>query len=187
MNYQTTLLEDWIKNFYQNLSIFHPHQLNLHDISYRLGYSITYKDISSRFYNDEVIIDERLNSQEQWQDFGHELCHALRHNGNQLIMSESFLKMQEYQANNFMYHFCIPTFMLLNFDFPYLRIHAIKRMANAFNVTFEFADKRLEMFENKLTSELFHQEYLKMIEDIPSAKEPAGIIYLDADKEKVNS
>ncbi|WP_149865378.1 ImmA/IrrE family metallo-endopeptidase [Bacillus zhangzhouensis] len=32
------------------------------------------------------LINTRLSPQEQWQDFGHELCHALRHEGNQLIM-----------------------------------------------------------------------------------------------------
>ncbi|AGK51993.1 ImmA/IrrE family metallo-endopeptidase [Bacillus sp. 1NLA3E] len=181
MDYQTTLLEDWIEDFYFKLEIYHPHQLDLLDISFRMGLSLIFKDISSRFYHKEVIIDERLSSQEQWQEFGHELCHALRHNGNQLIMSESFIELQEHQANNFMYHFCIPTFMLMNIEFPRTKGQTINLIADTFNVTIDFAKKRLEMFENRVTGELFHREYIKMLEDIPVVHEEPGIIYLDDD------
>ncbi|WP_411810215.1 ImmA/IrrE family metallo-endopeptidase [Bacillus altitudinis] len=47
---------------------------------------VEFLNISSRYYAGTIIIDNRLSPQEQWQNFGHELCHALRHEGNQLIM-----------------------------------------------------------------------------------------------------
>lgn len=52
-----------------------------------------------------------LSSQGQRQGFGHELCHTLRHEGNQLIMPPLFRELQEMHAKRFAYKFCIPTFM----------------------------------------------------------------------------
>lgn len=150
MKYQTTLLEDWIENFYTNIGIFHPQKLDLHTVANRMGYSVTYRDISSRFYENEVIIDERLGPQEQWQEFGHEVCHLERHAGNQLVMPPPFLEFQEYQAKLFAYHFCAPTFMLLRQELPKERKQAIYFIANTFFVTLEFAEHRLSLFWNRI-------------------------------------
>lgn len=162
MKYQTTLLEDWIRDFYYDIGIHYPHQLDMHEIIYRLGMSITYMDISSRFYKKEVIIDERLSKEKQWEDFGHELCHYYRHYGNQMNMPEDFLQLQEFQARFFALHFCIPTFMLLNLRLPNVRGQAIDFIAETFKVTRMFAKKRLEVFENKINSSLFYEELYKM-------------------------
>ncbi|CAM4019849.1 ImmA/IrrE family metallo-endopeptidase [Mesobacillus zeae] len=149
MRYHTTLLEDWIQNFYFNIGVFHPHQLDIEDIIHRVGYSLTYRNISSRFYNDEVIIDERLTPQQQWQEFAHELCHAERHSGNQLIMPQQFIELQEYQANLFAYHFCVPTFMLRNIVLPSNRKEAALLISGTFNVEFKFAVFRLRIYERQ--------------------------------------
>lgn len=158
MNYRTTLLEDWIKDFYYDIGILHPHQIDMHDIIYRLGMSVKYMNISSRIYEDEVIIDERLSKEEQWEEFGHEFCHFKRHFGNQLIMPEEFLKLQEFQANYFSYHFCVPTFMLIQLTFPPTRGEVIKQVAQMFKVTYKFAEKRFVMFENRINSMIFSKK-----------------------------
>ncbi|RBP87870.1 uncharacterized protein DUF955 [Cytobacillus firmus] len=163
MKYQTTLLEDWIKNFYYRIGIFRPQQLDMLEIIYRLGMSVKYMDISSRFYQNVVIIDERLSPQEQWEEFGHELCHYQRHEGNQLILSVSFLKLQESQAALFSYHFCVPTFMLLKIKFPPFRGQAVELISDTFNVTLEFANNRLAMFENRINSTLFFERLYQTI------------------------
>jgi Zn-dependent peptidase ImmA (M78 family) len=152
MKYQTTLLEDWIEIFYSRIGINHPRQLDIHTIANRLGYSVIYRDISSRFYNDSVIIDERLSPQEQWQEFAHEVCHLERHAGNQLVMPQPFMELQEYQANLFAYHFCVPSFMLLKLAIPNSNKQAIYFLANTFNVTLDFAVYRLELFRNRINS-----------------------------------
>ncbi|MGD6845268.1 ImmA/IrrE family metallo-endopeptidase [Bacillus infantis] len=161
MNYPTSLLEDWIKDFYYDIGIFHPHQLDLTEIAYRLGMVVSFENMSSRIYKEKVIIDERLPTQEQWEDFGHELCHALRHFGNQMIMSEEFLQLQEFQARYFSLHFCIPTFMLQNLKFPFTRGQAIHLIAETFKVTYLFAKRRLEMYESKISSTFFYEELYK--------------------------
>ncbi|MBU8639767.1 ImmA/IrrE family metallo-endopeptidase [Bacillus pumilus] len=67
-------------------NITNPSELDLLDIAYRSNLKVEFLNISSRYYAGTIIIDNRLSPQEQWQDFGHELCHALRHEENQLIM-----------------------------------------------------------------------------------------------------
>ncbi|HLR71553.1 MAG TPA: ImmA/IrrE family metallo-endopeptidase [Pseudogracilibacillus sp.] len=77
--------------------------------------------------------------------FGHEVCHYLRHCGNQLKMHPLFLQLQESQANHFAYHFCVPTFMLQQ-----LREVTIYDVMELFNVEFDFALRRLEMYRNNV-------------------------------------
>jgi len=136
-------LEDYIAGLYQSLSISRPDQLNVNDLSKKLQLNIYYSNVSFRIGNNIVL--QRSNKQQEWQAFGHELGHYLRHNGNQLTMHYLFRDLQEYQANYFAYHFCVPTFMLeklkgvTNYD-----------VMNLFNVEYEFAMKRLEMYERKM-------------------------------------
>lgn len=137
----TTHLDDWIEAFYHQINIKNPSELDLLDIAYRSNLKVEFLNISSRYYAGTIIIDNRLSPQEQWQDFGHELCHALRHEGNQLIMPPLFRELQEMQAKRFAYKFCIPTFMLrhlkININNPLYEI------SSTFNVTYMFAKKRI--------------------------------------------
>src|SRR5699024_12610101 len=86
-----------------------------------------------------------LTYQQQWQEFGHELCHVLWHAGRQENISDSFCSYQEGQADNFAYHLCIPTFMLCR-----LKGVSTYEVMNLFNVEYGFASKRLEMYRNKI-------------------------------------
>ncbi|KZN99397.1 ImmA/IrrE family metallo-endopeptidase [Pseudobacillus badius] len=101
----STLLEDYIFSLYQSIHIYTPDQLNMKKIASRIGVDIEYIDSSSKtLYPPQetiILIDRRLSSQKQWQDFGHELGHLLRHFGSQLTLPPPFIKMQEWQANNF--------------------------------------------------------------------------------------
>jgi Zn-dependent peptidase ImmA (M78 family) len=162
MKYQTTLLEDWIKEFYFNIDVYYPRQLDLLDIAARLGIFVHFKEFSSRVYNEEIIIDSRLSPEEQWQDFAHELCHLLRQDGNQLLlMHNPFLDIQEAKAENFALHFCVPTFMLLQYkitNFSNVQ-DGISFVTEKFNVTQEFANKRLVHFRNQLQLSKSDQEF----------------------------
>jgi Zn-dependent peptidase ImmA (M78 family) len=173
MRYQTTLLEDWIKDFLNNLGIYHPHQLDFLDISNRLGLVVHFKEFSSRVYQGEIIIDSRLPPIEQSLDFAHELCHILRQEGNQLITPAEVLKLQESKAENFSLHFCVPTFMLLNFSISnYKNIEdGIPFIAETFNVSEDFAKKRLIHFKNQIQQAKSDEEHRKFMERLyPKAK-----------------
>ncbi|MEK5134870.1 ImmA/IrrE family metallo-endopeptidase [Bacillus sp. FSL W8-0645] len=140
----TTHLDDWIEAFYHQINITNPSELDLLDIAYRSNLKVEFLNISSRYYAGTIIIDNRLSPQEQWQDFGHELCHALRHEGNQLIMPPLFRELQEMQAKRFAYKFCIPTFMLKNIQFT-PENYLIKDISTIFRVTQPFVVNRLKL------------------------------------------
>ncbi|OOR30491.1 ImmA/IrrE family metallo-endopeptidase [Bacillus cereus] len=152
--YYTTQIEDFIKKFYQSLSIITPEQLDMITISQKLNIWLHFAPLGSRaICRDDlpsIIIDNRNALYHQWEDYGHELCHVLFHVGNQLYMPKLFLDYQEAKANSFMLHFCIPTFMLRMIDLPETRKEAIHLVAKTFNVSFNIANQRLLHYENQL-------------------------------------
>lgn len=164
----TTQTEDYIKNLYESLSIFIPEQINMIEIAHKLNIWLHFAPFGSRAIQREglpsIIIDNRKKFYHQWEDFGHELCHILFHIGNQLSMPKMFLDYQEAKANNFMLHFCVPTFMLRALDFPDTRVEAIYLIIETFNVSFETAHKRLLNYENQLLAshlqKVFSKTYL---------------------------
>lgn len=118
------------------------------DIAKKLNVKLYFFDAESECHKFggkyRIFIDNRQSKQKQWQDFGHELGHVLCHAGHQLKMNHMFLKYQEWKANNFMYHFCVPTFML--YQLKEVNVHNVMDL---FNVEYEFACKRLASFSFK--------------------------------------
>lgn len=143
MEYQYNLLEDYIQKFYEKLNIHHPHQLNIESISKKLELVVYYIPHKSMCIAGNMFIDIHKSPQEQWQSFGHELCHALWHSGNQSLIHKLFRDYQEIKANNFALHVCIPTFMLQRLDLPNDDQLAINLIMKTFNVGNKFAEKRL--------------------------------------------
>src|SRR5690625_3738218 len=138
-------IERYVYNLYKSIQIEHPEQLEINSIASKLGISVLYGSISFSFNN--VVILEKTNKQMEWQTFGHEICHVLRHAGNQLNMHPLFVQLQEWQADYFAYHFCVPTFMLQQ-----LMEVTIYDVMELFNVEYDFAYTRLEMYQNKILS-----------------------------------
>lgn len=186
MKYQYSKLEMDIEKFYKRIGVFKPIDFNLYDIAYELDVWIHYHNKESEVYKGKnglysIFLDERLTPQEQWQDFGHEIGHVIRHIGNQHKMHVLFRELQENQANNFMYHFCVPTFMLLNFEFPCYTEQAIYKIAHSFNVTIEFAHRRFFMYQNKQQQHLY-QKQLQLI-DRKSEESTEQIMDIEMDLE----
>lgn len=140
-----THLEDYVNKLYKALSIFTPHDLDMDYIANQLRAQVYYGQ--SNFRLDNKIVIEKSTPQKEWQSFGHEIAHFLRHLGNQLSMHYLFIELQEYQANHFSYHFCVPTFML-----EQIKGVTIYDVMELFNVDFDFAYTRLEMYKNKMIS-----------------------------------
>lgn len=147
-------LEDYIFRLFNSIGVKQPKDLDMHTIAQKLGVEIVYRNKAFRIYDEIVLF--RSNRQQEWQLFGHEVCHFLRHSGNQLLMNRLFFDLQEWQANHFAYHFCVPTFML-----DKLVIHNSYDIVNQFNVDYEFAIKRLEMYQNKqYLREGYHENHI---------------------------
>ncbi|UJL46816.1 ImmA/IrrE family metallo-endopeptidase [Virgibacillus sp. NKC19-16] len=159
MNYHTTLLEDAIEQFYFSLNIHHPQELKMKAIAELLEIPIHFVPISSRTYNGEIIIDSRLSPELQWEHFGHELCHVLLHFGNQILnINTLFFQYQEWKANNFMLHFCVPTFMLQKYNITNIN-EGIPFIMEEFKVTQEMAEIRLNHFRNQLQISKLQQQF----------------------------
>mgnify|MGYP001267555795 CR=1 FL=1 len=136
-------LEDYINCLFKHLSITEPHHLTIDNIAHKLGITVDYGNVAFRY--SDVIVLKRTTNQREWQQFGHEVCHYLRHHGSQLEMAKTFMQLQEYQADHFAYHFCVPSFMLDKIE--NLSIYDIM---NQFNVEYDFAIRRFDIYENKL-------------------------------------
>ncbi|MFJ7933668.1 ImmA/IrrE family metallo-endopeptidase [Sporosarcina sp. NPDC096371] len=158
MNYSH--LEDYVKNLYTSIGINNPEQLNKNSIAVRLGITLyAFNGTSEGVYSNGrqyIFLNRNLTRRGQWQEFGHELCHILRHAGNQKKMPRTFIDYQEWQAENFALHFCIPTFMLMHLELPKDFYLAARMVRETFHVTYEFAEKRLDMWKRK---EVFSTRY----------------------------
>lgn len=163
MTYFLTHLEEDIKRLYAQLQISGPAYVDMHRIAAEFHVWVHYEDTGSMMVKHQglysIILNRALSPEEQWQDFAHELCHVLKHTGNHFKMHKLFRELQEFQAKQFMYHFCVPTFMLLQMKLPNLRQQATLQIAQTFHVTWAFAEKRLALFEQRRAGIRFQKEF----------------------------
>ena len=149
----TTHTEEFIMKLYNHMGILKPERLDSLKIAMNLGISVYHWPDNSQalFLKDQsyIFLNEQLTQQQQWQDFCHELGHILLHTGNQRRMSPLFREYQEYKANNFMYHACMPTFMLDELQLCDYLPQTVVKLQELFNVEYEFAMKRLTQYLNK--------------------------------------
>ncbi|KIL42630.1 ImmA/IrrE family metallo-endopeptidase [Jeotgalibacillus soli] len=143
-----TPLEDFIKTLYNQLSITQPQQLKMLDIASKLNISIHFHDGMSAAISHKkeqfIFLNNKITQEEQWEIFGHELGHILMHAGNQLYLPKSYIQFQEYKAQNFALHFCIPGFMLEAIPLRYRKEEMVQAIAASFGVTELTAKKRYE-------------------------------------------
>ncbi|MEY9972311.1 Zn-dependent peptidase ImmA (M78 family) [Lysinibacillus sp. RC46] len=146
MKYKTHT-EEFIEEFYNRLEILTTEHLDFKTISLKLGIYVFYwPDKSQALFLKEsayIFLNEQLTHQQLWQDFCHELAHVLLHTGNQSHMSPLFREYQENKANHFMYHACVPSFMLDEIEPGNLTVEYVQQQ---FNVEYDFAFKRLKQY-----------------------------------------
>lgn len=146
-----SVIEIYISKLYRSLHIKNPDQLNIRNLSHLLNIKVIYHDdFSFSMCEDNLVVLKKDEQLIEWQNFGHEVCHILRHVGNQMNMHELFVDLQEYQADYFAYHFCVPTFMLDEMELPNCLNAARSIVAERFNVEPKFAERRLEMWKNRI-------------------------------------
>lgn len=148
MRYTYNSMEEYVKKMYNTIGIYWSHQLDMETIASRLGATIVYLPYESVTVHDLILIDDRLTESEQWQDFGHELCHIEWHDGNQRVLPSSYSEYREWKAYNFAYHACVPTFMLDRMILPSSEAKAIWMIQEKFGVERDFAKKRLHQYLN---------------------------------------
>src|SRR5699024_576158 len=112
-----------------------------------------------------IYLDPAIPRKKRKEVFSHELEHILFHSGVQLFMTESFRRMQEWQANNFALHFAVPTFMLRELVLRE-RNQAIDTIATTFHVTHNFAAKRLNHYEKQIQGLILHEKISSKVKTI---------------------
>lgn len=141
--------EQFILTFYQSINVFEPMHLSLNKITSALNIKLIYwshtsaiAELKGRYC---LFINKALNKCRQWQEFGHEIYHYLYDHVVYDRLHECYAGYGESKADYFAYHFCVPTFMLKN-----LKEVNANVVANTFNVEFDFALRRLEMYQSKM-------------------------------------
>lgn len=163
-------LEDFVKNIYRKIGILTPNEIDMQTIADSLNIKLRFWDEPSEAIENNgeywILLNEDLGPTEQWQDFAHELCHVLQHEGYQQNMPISFRLYQEVKAESFMYNFCVPTFMLEGYEIAnYYNIEdGVPIIARDFNVTEEFARKRLVHLRNKILQAKSDEEHRRFME-----------------------
>ncbi|WP_340004454.1 ImmA/IrrE family metallo-endopeptidase [Paenibacillus sp. FSL K6-0276] len=154
-NYHTPPLEQNITELYQRHNITEPSHLSIELLSKKFNVWVHYHnkrskgiEISKGVYS--MFLDNRLPEDSQRLEFFHELCHLLRHVGNQIMMPEQFTKAQENEADRFVFYAAIPFFMIKRTNIPSNRGEAIGYIARKFKVPLNFARKRFEQIEDRV-------------------------------------
>lgn len=139
-------LEEYIQKLLTSIGIYHPHQLNIETIYPRLGLCVYYFPHEAMVIEKNIFLDNRKGEAENWQNFAHELCHVRWHEGDQAFISVLMREWQEWKAENFSQHLCIPTFMLNKITLPNNENEAVWMIMETFRVTRPFAEKRLRQY-----------------------------------------
>ncbi|MGE8207749.1 ImmA/IrrE family metallo-endopeptidase [Heyndrickxia sp. NPDC080065] len=147
--YRPSNLEKWISDRYIKMDILYPSDLKpkliakAFDIDYETHFAPAYSSIE---YGEAFIVtDKRVSHEKQNEQFFHELCHVLLHEGNQNIMVEMFRHKQEWDAHAFTMYAAIPYYMI---DFSVE--NTIKSLQERFNVPYTIAKKRFNNIQQKL-------------------------------------
>lgn len=177
-NYTTTPLESWIEQLYMTNGINHPHQLTIDEIAPRLNIWVYYTDMASQHIDRKglytININRNTSPDEQWSDFLHELCHVLRHSGNQVTMPKLLLQWQEADCANFELYAALPFFMIKQMELPHIDREIIDLWTWEFRVTPELARKRLEQIRRRIMQKMLDDERDKWIAEREQTPIPMG-------------
>lgn len=158
--YRFSHLEDFIRAIYYKININSPYQLYLYDVADALNIGTYSIPSPSQVVNYKgrnfIFLDDSLTLQKQFEEFSHELGHIFLHDADQQDMHRQYRDYQEWKADLFALHFCVPTFMLLQLPIKDL---SADHISEVFGVTQSFANKRLTMHKQKIyNNKLYFKE-----------------------------
>lgn len=161
-HYQMTILEEFLESTYEAAGIIYPYQITVDEISQRLNVWLHYRPVTSRALEAvsgmySMFLDERLPADQQRLDFLHELCHLLRHAGNQISLPAAFTEMQEIEAEHFVLYAAMPFSMIKRLDLPDRRGLAVSALVETFQVPAAFAERRLDQLQRRVLQNMWNQ------------------------------
>ncbi|MDR6553860.1 Zn-dependent peptidase ImmA (M78 family) [Paenibacillus qinlingensis] len=121
-----------------------------------------------------INVDRRLSAKEQWEDFLHELCHVLRHSGNQMVMPDRYVDWQEQDASSFQLYAAIPMSMLKKLSLPEQKSEMVAFLAEEFQVTYRLANERVEQIQRRVLQGILDYEYQQFTQSQINTYNPAN-------------
>lgn len=177
-HYQTTPLEHWVEALYLQHGITEPAQLSMTNLAAKLDIWVYAMDMNSMAIENNgqfsINVDRRLSAKEQWEDFLHELCHVLRHSGNQMIMPDRYVGWQEQDASAFQLYAAIPISMLKKLPLPEQKNEMIALLSEEFQVTHRLAAARIEQIQRRVLQGIMDHEYQLYTQSKASKYNPAN-------------
>ncbi|MDU0329214.1 ImmA/IrrE family metallo-endopeptidase [Paenibacillus sp. 3LSP] len=125
--YRETHLEQWMNTKYLNHGISSPADLDIDRIAEAFGIGLVYGNHPSFSDNEEnvIFLNKMMQADQSRVVFFHELCHVLRHAGDQRRMTELFMHAQETEAEQFVLYAAIPFYMFAKLPVPDHRSEAV--------------------------------------------------------------
>lgn len=150
--YRETPLEQWLNTKYLNCGITEPSHQDIEHIAAAFGIDLVYANCPSFSDNEDRVIFLNKDTDEQQTRvvFFHELCHVLRHAGDQRYMTQQFKQAQEKEADHFVLYAAIPFFMVAKLPLPDQRQEAISYLSDTFRVPIHLAEQRLDQIQRRV-------------------------------------
>ncbi|MFD2614465.1 ImmA/IrrE family metallo-endopeptidase [Paenibacillus gansuensis] len=152
--YKPTQLEQWISNVYQKNGINYASDLDLERICDIFGINLQYYTGPScaKWADDYsfIFLNSYLCTEQRREVFFHELCHPLKHVGNQRELPELFKQLQENQAAQLQMYAAIPAYMLEEFNGITSYSAYIKVLSEEFLLPTAFIVKRVEQIQRRI-------------------------------------
>lgn len=147
--YKTTHLEQLVEQIFLENGILIPQNITIDFIASKLNISVEIINLESLSHETEagkriIFLNKRKSITEQREDFLHELCHLLRHAGNQIILPPPFVQYQEDDAEAFVLYASLPFFMIKQLNLSPDLGQAVKQLSVAFSTSIDMARKRYE-------------------------------------------
>lgn len=151
--YKPFPIEQEVTRMYKSMKIYRPEDIDIRKIAYYFRIHLKFSD--KRSYSAEIgrfkliNINIHLSKKKQREVFFHELCHLLRHYGNQYEnMPKDFKDLQEWDAAHFTRYAAIPFHLLKYLDLKSPTL--INDMAQTFAISEEICQDRMDhIYRNK--------------------------------------
>lgn len=160
-------VEQWIEKLYYERGIQNPADLSIDLIAKAFDIQVFYYEgpCFAEWQEDGgysfIFLDNRMSLLEQRMNFFHELCHPLRHVGEQDKLPQSFRHLQEIQANQFRLYAALPFYMLENFDYSQSNLNSLTMLSETFHFPLNFVKRRMDQIQRRMWLEQRNREIRK--------------------------
>lgn len=171
--YKKSQLELWIEEKYKQHGFYTPKDLEIEAIAKEFNIEIKYSNGPERaVWDDEhqiymIFLKPYHSKKDKRNVFFHELCHPLRHYGNQELMNTNTLReLQEEQAHLFQLYASMPFFMIANLiDLPDSEFELIEMLSQTFNVPICTSKKRVKQIKQKILQGQLDKQFNEFIKN----------------------